>query len=266
MTDEHPVQIVHLGAACGRACLPIWHKFAHGDYVGHGGPNPKIVGAYMDLLHYRGAGGGYEGFLRDCRKVSKGGIHADAKKADREGYVIDTYPLRLHIPDVYGDDGIHRSKATRTGGKPMKPHYLKTIPEAGGAPTGPILDAPAACSWHWRQQVGIFKPEAGHMQGSQKVDRRLVGYIGLLRMGNIALYSMIIGHGDHLANGIMGAMHAWIVDRILAHKPFPGGRSVEGLDGLIYAGMFQGGYHQGRTGLYHWKRKALFQPRYLHAL
>jgi hypothetical protein len=85
-------------------------------------------------------------------------------------------------------------------------------------------------------------------------DERLVAYIDLVRFGSFALYSMIIGHGEHLRAGVVGALHATIVREGTDGRGW-GSYGVLGLSALVYAGMYQGG-----EGLTAWKRRALFEP------
>ncbi len=270
MTDPRKVYVNLLCGCAAQVCGPAVHKFATGRYVGREAA-PEIVAAYLDLDALQDE----EDFEAKCRRISKGGIHADVKKSNRAGYTVHPFPYPLHIPDIFGDDGIHRSKETRNG-NPMKPHYLKTVEEAGGAPQMPMQLIPFEqtgwCGKHWRIWFGVFKPEPGYVQGNVETGERLVGYIQVVRFGAIALYSMIIGHGEHLPNGIMGYLHSKIVCDILQARSgkttfqdpifetYPKGD----LQGIVYAGYYQGGYYQGRKGLNHWKKKALFEPVHLY--
>ncbi len=259
MREEPRVGVDLLQGCTASSCRQAIAKFGSSAYVGDVS-DPKTVAAYLDLRGYPTI----EIFGRCARKRSKGHPFADERKALRNGYVFHPFVKRNHIPDIYGEDGIHRSMPERCG-KPMKPNYLRTVEEMGGAPLMRYRLVPPSCPRHWRLSVGAFEPHPGYEQGLIVTSERLVAYIDLVRFGEIVLYSMIIGHGQHLRKGVVGALHATIVRQAIEEGAIVD-RSFSGVSGIVYAGMYQGGYAQGQKGLYHWKRKAMFEPvKLVHA-
>ncbi len=186
------------------------------------------------------------------RKFQNGNRARSKQRAIRLGYYCKIFDWRLHIPDVYE---INTSKEKRSGGV-MRGGYLRNIEELGGAPTRRWVAEAPACKYHWSITFGVFVKEPSHRQGEIVVDERLVGYISLNRIGEVVLYSMILGHGDHLKNGVMVLLHhdvvRWISD------------DVDGLcSGLRY--IMYGAVDSGGPGLMQWKKFAGFRGQRIDA-
>ena len=145
---------------------------------------------------------------------------------------------------------VNHSKAVRSGGA-MRGSYLRTVEEMGGAPTRPHVATPPACVHHWGLTFGVFLPEPGHVQGTVRVDERLLAYLSLRRFGDVALYSQILGHGDHLAHGILVLLHHEVVHWISEHLDGP----ARGLRYLMYGGQQNSG-----ESLFQFKRQSGFTP------
>ena len=126
-----------------------------------------------------------------------------------------------------------------------------SIDEMGGAPTRIHDPAQPTCPLHDKSFWGVFLPEEGHSQGDVVTNDRLVGYISLWSYGNHAWYSRIMGHGDHLPNGIMYLLHFSVVDHFLSR---PGPRPE-----YLFYGAFRSGPKSGT--LTEWKTRCLFEPR-----
>lgn len=238
------------GCAGGAACRAlVARNFARlrDRYIGCGAPDRErqVAAAALDLR-----GLDFERYRAQVKSHSKGAVLRQAGKAERLGYYCRQFPRALFVPDIVA---VNHSKPVRSGGR-MKSAYLRGVEEMGGAPQGvPRLEAPD-CALHYDCWWGVFRHAEGHAQGSVRTDEQLLGYIDLRRVGDYALYSLILGHGDHLHEGIMHALHLEIV-RWLLDPANPCGR---GLHALVYAGYYQGG-----DGLRQWKRKFEFRPAYL---
>ena len=126
--------------------------------------------------------------------------------------------------------------------------------ELGGAPTEAVELAPPECPLHHDTWWGIFEPRAEYRQGEVAVDRKLVGYIRLRRHGNYALLSKILGHGDHLDDGIMYRLLLAVIEWLCARDEL----ATQGIDHLIYAN-----HNHLPPGLRQWKRKMQFGPALL---
>ena len=134
----------------------------------------------------------------------------------------------------------------------MKGGYQKTLEELGGAPEEFQSFKWPQCSLHYPSiMMGVFTEKDGHRQGEITTHRQLVGYISLFRVGNIMLYSQILGHGDHLKKGIMYLLHLEIMMSLL----HPVAEHYDGIDYLMYAA-----WKSGTEGLQYWKKLCLFEP------
>lgn len=143
------------------------------------------------------------------------GEHRTARKrawrAERLGYRFEQVDLSLFNEDVFD---INTSLETRQG-RPMSSGYLRRINR------GPLPDYP--CARHAIRTYGVLK------------DQKLVAYMTVYRVGQLAMVSMIIGHGAHLQNDIMYLLFAGMVDE----QWWQGGylfynRFDSGTDGLRY--------------------------------
>ena len=238
------------GKCCGlRQCAQyagrIQDKLA-GRYIGVEQPFAgQIVAAWMNLRNLT-----YDQYIARAKRRYKGNVLRDARKSDQQGYICKPFVRELFIPDIVA---INHSKEERSGG-PMKETYLRSVEDMGGAPKKPVELKPPECPVHYDCWWGVFSPEPGYKQGDVVTDERLLAYIDLRRVGNFALYSLILGHGDYLKYGIMYRLHFTILEWLCNNKD----RYAHGLDHLVYAGYYQGG-----EGLQLWKKKTLFEPAYL---
>jgi len=118
--------------------------------------------------------------------------HRTAKKrADRcarRGYVFSEVDYSQHSDDIYA---INTSLDQRQG-RPMADGY-RCYRDRGRLPEFP-------CDLHNTRTYGV-------LQG-----RRLRAYLTLHRSNELAMVSMILGHGDHLANEIMYLLFAGLVE------------------------------------------------------
>jgi hypothetical protein len=207
----------------------------------------EMTAAVFDLDRFETIDDVYAGI----RTASSNGARriGNIRKARKLGYSVRPFPHRLHVPDLHD---IHFSKEVR-GGKPMRAHYLNTIEEMGGAPTEMVELEPPTCPIHHEVLWGVFLDEPGHTQGTVVTDSRLTGYVHLFRYGNHCWYSRIMGHADHLTNGIMYLLHTAIVEAVLEWKR-------TGLRYVCYGGTRSGPRDGSLTA---WKQRCLFEPRHL---
>lgn len=134
-----------------------------------------------------------------------------AWRAERLGYTFAEVDMSRYSDDRHD---INTSLPQRQG-RPMSDGYL-VHRQIGPLPTYP-------CDRHRIHTFGILQHE------------RLRAYMTLYRVGDLALVSMILGHGDHLANDIMYLLFAGAVQ----HQAGMGGwfyynRHDSGTDGLRY--------------------------------
>ncbi len=186
------------------------------------------------------------------KRFGKGARLRQKHKAERAGYVVHQFVWQQFIPDIHE---INHSKEVRSGG-PMRGHYLRSLGEMGGAAQKVLTTAAPACPYHWSLSFGAFMPEPGHCQGEIQVDERLVAYIALQRCGEVLLYSMIMGHGAHLASGPLVLLHHELIKWINEQRD----DLTRDLRYVMYGGLENGG-----ENLLQWKRQAGFTPHLVDA-
>lgn len=113
------------------------------------------------------------------------------RKAERHGYVFREFDYNAHLDDLFA---INTSKPVRAGGA-MKEHLLSR-PEP--------IEAGDYCGLHGATYFGAFEGET------------LVAYIQLVRLNELGIFNQILGHGDHLANGVMNGLVSYVVDWCIA--------------------------------------------------
>lgn len=227
-------------------CAAMVRRYAgyYGRFFAYAAPANAAAGilAVLPLQHYATA----VEFQRALRQRSAGFFQA-AAKARKAGYTTALFQPQNHAPDIWE---IRRSKRWRAFG-PVLDAFTLTLDDLGGAPDHLWPLTPPACPQHWQRHFGVFHEEQGHRQGAITVDRRLVAYAHLHRIGNVVRYAEFIGHGDYQSSGVMAFLHLNVVTWLrLAEDSFS-----SGVDFLTY-----GAIEQGREGLAFWKRKALFIP------
>jgi hypothetical protein len=207
----------------------------------------KEASAVFDLDRFRSMDEVWEAARVVTTK--RGRVNREFARAEALDYHVKPFERSNFVPDMWA---VNTSKELR-GGKPMRAHYQKTVDQLGGPPMRwADLTAPS-CPVHSGIYWGVFKRAPGHRQGDLVVDNILVGYIHFLRYGNHARYSTILGHGEHLKNGIMYLLHFRIVEHYL-------GGGGPGLRYIMYSGMNS----RGAEGtLFQWKQRCLFEPKYL---
>ncbi len=104
-----------------------------------------------------------------------------AARAERLGYVFAETDFSVHSDDIFV---INTSLGERQG-RPMTEGY--TVNRRRGQ----LSDDQTRCPRHRTHTYGVLKRD------------KLVAYMTLHRSGDLAMVSMILGHGDHFDAGIM---------------------------------------------------------------
>ncbi len=145
-----------------------------------------------------------------------------AWRAERLGYRFSEVDNSLHSDDIYH---INTSKEKRQG-RPMSEGY--TVRTARGR-LSPIQ---TQCYQHRTHTYGVIS------------GRTLVAYLTLHRAGDLAMVSMILGHGDHEPSGIMYLLIAGMVeDQAGSGGWFYYNRHDSGTEGLRFK-KERYGFHQ----------------------
>ena len=125
--------------------------------------------------------------------------HRTARKrvwrAERRGYEADVLHREFHADDIHA---INTSKAHRQG-RPMAHTYMQRQ-EFSPLPAYP-------CDRHAYRISGVF------------YDNVAVAYLVMIRAGDLALVSQILGHADHEDNGVMFQLFAFALEREIAAGP-----------------------------------------------
>ncbi len=246
---DYPLVALDLMPKCCDKARQSWERITR-KFVR---PNPEAAGydiaAIIDLRRWTT----FDDYFADVRHIHKGSAARHAKKARRCGYSAHIFPWKLHVPDACE---INFSKPVRCG-KPMRPGYTKSVKEMGGAPQEPIEFTPDPCPYHHMIPWGVFKPIEGYRQGKAKTGEKLLAYIKFKRIGDMVLYTQILGHGDYLKDGVMYFLHLEIIKWLygLRHNPARFGPWTDGIRYIVYAQFFS-----GNQGLRQWKKKLCFEP------
>lgn len=237
----------------------VFYRVAAGlestGFFGSEEPPPKEW-ALIALDDYEDA----DAFLRAARHVHGGNAVRDARKAGERGYVSEFFAEETFVGDIAEVD---QSAAERQGG-PMADHYRRTVDERGGFPTEYMEAVEPRERLAWDRFFGVFRPEPGRRQGEVVVDRKLLAYVKLRRLGPFMFYGTILGHADHLREGVVYKMHLDLMTRILRNRERlergepDADRSLAGAGYLGYARYFNQG-----EGLLMWKKRMLFEPSYV---
>jgi hypothetical protein len=142
-----------------------------------------------------------------------------ADRASRLGYRFEPIDRSLWNDAIYE---INTSKSERQG-RPMSDGYL-TRYEHGALPDYP-------CARHSIHTYGVL-------------DESLRAYLTLYRIGQLALVSMILGHGEHLRNDVMYLLFQGVVEE------------QAGQGGFFYYNR----HDSGTEGLRFYKERVGFAP------
>jgi hypothetical protein len=149
-------------------------------------PRYKVVGSKVlgvALLPLDGFADG-EAYLAGARYVRR-----RARRASRLGYTVDLFDPVERQGDLLA---IHSSLPERQG-RPIDPEYLDP---AELAKRGPNVE-----------HLGVHR------------DGVVLAYTRLDYVGDIAGMGRVMGHGDHLDNGVMFLLMAGIVEHVRASRP-----------------------------------------------
>lgn len=205
---------------------------------------PRFLPAVIELERARD----YEAWVKATKKEVGDNAFRNEKKAQQRGYVVEMFDRRTYIPDIHA---INHSMPVRAG-REMGAGYRRSIEELGGYPTSYREPRLPANKTYWVAMFGAFLREPGRKQGEVVTDRRLVGYVSVRRYADLILYPQVLGHGDHLLDGIMAQIHFHVLRWLLA----PDCAHSAGARLLMYTAA-----NAGNEGLRTWKKRAGFKPR-----
>ncbi|KQY49815.1 hypothetical protein [Lysobacter sp. Root494] len=241
--------------SCGEACTVFVDQSEKGlaNYLHYASSGDFVARRFTPMLIPVDEVLDFAGWEAHIKTFGKGARLRQKKKAIAQNYYVKPFAWRLFIPDIHA---ANTSKEIRSGGA-IRPTLTRSIEEMGGAPDRRYEVALPKCQNHWAMTFGVFQAAPGHMQGSVQVDERLVGYISLRRTGEVAVYSQILGHGDHLDHGILTLLHHEVIRWLSEHRE----SFTRGLKYVMY-----GGKENGTSELLRFKRQAGFRPHYVTAM
>jgi hypothetical protein len=159
------------------------------------------------------------------------------RKCIRKGYYCELFAPKNFLQDLYE---IRTSKLIRQG-RPIDKECFESVEEMAKSYTNE--DNPfgrCICLLHYYVWIGVFTKE-----------KKLVGYVSFVRLGEFSYYSTILGHGDYLKDGIMYYLHFYI-QSLLRESNDEHFRDIKGTAYLTW--------HSGTKGLTFWKQHAGFLP------
>lgn len=151
------------------------------------------------------------------------------RKAERGGYVYREVDPNNYLDDVLA---IRTSDPERQG--KAIPEYFKNRPES-------VYDKPldSQCTYHGEDFYGIFKGDT------------LVAYATIFFYGELAQVNHILGHKEHLSEGVMNLLVRSLVGSIIEQRPW-----VKAIN-YLYRG------NDMQNGLAMFKKSTGFQPENL---
>ena len=158
-------------SACTVLADQLYEKFT--------APHPKHpeYGAYQNGCSILALPATYEEYWEGAAGY---GTRRKVRKAEKEGYAFAFIDRDEYLDDIFA---INTSMEARQG-REMTEGY-RTRP----GPYGPLPDY--TCPHHQVRTYGVLK------------DGHLVAYTWLYQVGEMCLFSTILGHGDHLNAGVM---------------------------------------------------------------
>jgi hypothetical protein len=117
------------------------------------------------------------------------------RKAVRHGYTFEPFDRNDQLDAIYA---INRSKPVRSGGAMRRAYLERPAP----------LTRQDLCGRHGLESVGMF------------VGPTLVAYAHLVGVNQLVIINTILGHADHLPNGVMNALIAATVDGLNRNAPY----------------------------------------------
>lgn len=209
-----------------------WAKFAASQFGGSFGPDlldPVLRGAGIDADAGRYLTTKYPlavltlpssltEFLGAHDKLAK-----MVKLAKKRGYRLSLFDYDQHLDDIFA---INTSKSERQG-RPMAQSY-QSYPTKRGQAANHVSAVSIQC-------LGVFK------------DGRLYAYCVFETCGEISFVNMLLGHGEHLQDGIMYLLFLGLVQN---------GMQIKGLRYFNYLTL-----HSSTPGLDDFKRQVGFEER-----
>jgi hypothetical protein len=170
--------------ACRQLADDLYEKFT--------APHPRRpeVGAYQDGASILVLPPTFEEYWNGAAGY---GTRRKVRKAEKEGYTFGLIDRDAYLDDLFA---INTSLPERQG-RAMKEPY-----RARPGPFGPLPEF--TCARHQIRTYGVLK------------DGHLVAYTWLYQVGEMCLFSTILGHGDHLNNGVMYLQIAKTLEDIIA--------------------------------------------------
>lgn len=153
----------------------------------------------------------YEGYLAEVGQYARRRL----RKAQKAGYTFGHIERDDYVDDVFA---INTSIAERQG-RQMDEGYRKRPGPYGPLPT-------QTCPRHRLNTYGVLAP-----------DGTLVAYTWVYVTGEMFLTSTLLGHGDHLDNGVMFLLIAGVIEDLIATaqvRYFVYERHWSGLEGLRF--------------------------------
>lgn len=165
-------------------------------------------------------------------------IRSEYRRVQEKGYYCAQFLPQDHIQDIYE---INHSKAVRQLNA-MRLWYVYT-PEELMHNFARTTTWNSDCPLHWESWYGVFTK-----------DKKLVGFIHLMRAGQYLGYSSILGHAGYWKDEIMLFLHFYLHKLIRESND----EHYKGVSGMAYYLWVS-----GTANLMFWKEKAGFKKYHL---
>jgi hypothetical protein len=193
--------------------------FLYGQFMGPASPGVKY-GRYQDACSIIVLSGTFEEYFNGPAGYA---TRRKVRRAEKSGYKFAEIEHDQYLDDIHA---VNTSLAKRQG-RPMDDSY-QTRPQ-------PLANAPAStCPQHREICYGVLR------------DGHVVAYTFVYMVGEMCLFSRILGHGEHLENGVMYQLVARVIEDLI------------GTAGLRYA-MYER-HTSGTPGLRFFKERMGFRP------
>ncbi len=217
--------------------------FSYLEREGFIGPKSKRLPALMPVESIADFQSYYNRLRSNARR--------DARLAERAGYYCRAMMPENHPVDMVE---IVHSMPNRQG-RPMRDTVSGLFPNGALHPQVWADVSPIRTPHLYWRSFGLFSTCPGHRQGELTVNEKLLAFITLSRKGDMAFYSMIMGHRDFLKYGIMQALHLHVMKWLLQ-------RDEEAKRGIKY--LMYSSWSDVKAGMRLWKQRAGFAPYCLY--
>jgi hypothetical protein len=209
--------------------------------------------AFIDLADYADV----QSYVAACERVHRESA-IDLAGSAKRGYSCRFFNPRAHVGDLYEVD----ASVPHRQGQRLAP---RSVEEQGGYSETFLQEQVPRHAAAWGRYWGLFVREPGHRQGAVPTGERLLAYIFLRRFARFAVYGKVLGHAEHLDEGIVSTMHVALIRQLLGQEGRRrAGRLVEDPSVLDIRFVLYSRFSRQADVLSQWKQAMGFRPGVFH--